>query len=167
LGDAAVAGFLEGLRTSPDAQSSENAQFVAQQLTTARELGNVASEVVHEIHVRVWDGLTPESQMPAKLLQHFDSQLVGDGWESAVRVRDGDAMVRVLLHRDGESIRGILIIAGENDELVLANIIGDLSPDKVQKLTATATTIGVKLGLDKEINRAVDQLKHEMERTGH
>lgn len=167
LGDAAVAGFLEGLMTSPNAESSENAQFVAQQLTTARELGDVVSDMVHEIHLRVWNDLPPDNNLTHEIFAHFDPQLSGSGWESAVRVRDDDEMVRIFVHRSGESLNGVLIIAGEDDELVLANVIGDLSPDKVKQLTSTATKIGVKLGLDKEINRAVEQLKREMDRAGH
>lgn len=165
LGDAAVAGFLEGLMTAPDSQSSENAQFVAEQLTSARELGDVVSEVVHEIHVRAWDKLAPESQLAENLFAHFDTQLPGEGWESAVRVRDGSDMVRVFVHRDGESLSGILIVAGKGNDLMLANVIGDLSPANVQTLIATATKIGVKLGLDKEIHRAVDQMRRELEKS--
>jgi hypothetical protein len=167
LTDAAVAGFLEGLMTSPDAESSENVQFVAQQLTSARELGDVVSEVIHEVHVRIWDKLPADSRHADKLAGHFDAHLAGEGWESAIRVRDGDSMVRILVHRDQDSLNGILIVAGEGNDLVLANIIGDVSPDNVQKLSSTATKIGVKLGLDGKINRALEQMKREIERKAH
>ncbi len=164
LGDAAVAGFLEGLTSSPDSQSSENVQFLAQQLTSARELGDVVSEVVQEIHVRVWDNLPAESQLAERAVAHFDTTLVGAGWEPALRVQERNNLVRAYVHRQGESISGVLFIAGEGNDVVLANVIGDLSPEKVHKLTSTATEIAVTLGLDKEINRAVEQLKREMQR---
>lgn len=167
LGDAAIAGFLDGLMTSPEANSSENAKFVAEQLTSARELGDAVSEVLHEVHVRVWDNLPQDSKLAEQVLEHFDGRLNADGWEPAVRVRDDDDMVRVFVQRSEDSLGGVLVVVADGNDLVVANLVGDLSPEKVQHLTATATKIGVRLGLDKEINRAVEQMRHEIERHGH
>ena len=165
LGDAAVAGFLEGLMTSADAKSSENVEFLAQQLTSARELGDVASDVVQEVHLKVWDKLPAESDLAQQLISHFDGELAGNGWEPALRVQDANALVRAYVHRHEDSLTGVVFIAGEGNDVALANIIGDLSPENVHKVTSTATEIAVKLGLDKEINRGVEQLKREMERS--
>ena len=167
LCDATLAGFLEGLMTSPSAESSENARFVTEQLTSARELGDAVSEVLHEVHVRVWDNLPSESRVAEQVFDHLDTNMSSAGWESAVRVRDGHSTVRVFVQRSENSLNGLLIVAAEGNDLVVTNLIGDLSPEKVQRVSATATKIGVKLGLDKEINRAVEQLRHEIENSGH
>ncbi|MGI9455412.1 MAG: DUF4252 domain-containing protein [Aeoliella sp.] len=162
LGDAAVAGFLEGLTTGSDPSAAENAEFIAQQLTSARELGDVVSEVVHEIHVRVYDGLPDNSQVGQEIAHHYTKALSEQGWESTVKIRSDNEMVRVFVHRSAESVQGVFVILAEGNDLVLANIIGDLSPEKVHQLTASATKIGVKLGLRKEIDKAIGELRREL-----
>lgn len=164
LGDAAIAGFLEGLTTEANAETAESAKFIASQLTSARELSDIASEVIHEVHVRVWDRLPEDGQVIEKAFKHFDAELKGSLWESAFSVREKGESVRVFMQRDGntESIRGVFIIAGDGNDLVLANATGDLSPEKVQRFVSSATKIAMKLGLDKELNKAVAELKREM-----
>lgn len=164
LGDAAIAGILEGLSTSSDSRTDESAKFIAQQLTSARELSDAISQVVHEVHVRVWNDLPKESQIADKAVRHFDATLKEQGWESTLRAREDGKLVRVLVHREGDRLTGVLLIASERDELVVANVIGDLSPENVHRVTKTATTIAMKLGLDKELNKAVEKLKREMAR---
>jgi hypothetical protein len=161
LGNAAVAGFLEGLMNSGEGDSSESAKFVAEQLTSARELGDIASAVVHEIHVRVYDGLPDDGQFVQKITLYYDKQLSEQGWESVVKVNDE---VRVYVHREAEAVQGVFVIAADRNDLVLVNFTGDVSPQNVRQLTATATKIAVKLGLRKEIDKAVGMLRHEIDR---
>lgn len=164
LGDAALAGFLEGLATSPNADTSANIEFVIGQLTSTRELGNVASEVVQEVHVRVWQQLEDENDLATKLIAHFDSTLIDELWQSTLRVRQPNETVCLYVHRQEESVDGVLLVAGKQREVVAINLVGDLSPEKVQRLTATATKIGVNLGLDKELEKAVEKLRSEIGR---
>lgn len=164
LGDAAIAGFLEGLKTDANAQTADSAKFIAGQLTSARELSDIASEAIHEVHVRVWDALPDDRQVIDQALKHFDAELEGTNWEQVLSVRDKNDSVRVYVQRDGEaeSVRGVFVIAGDGNDLVLANATGDLSPDKVQRFVSSATKIAMKLGLDKELNKAVAEIKREM-----
>lgn len=168
MGDAAVAGFLEGLATSSDAESSDNIQFVAEQLTSARELGDVASEVVQEVHIRVWNEEIDAEAVATKMIEQYDEKLPSSGWEPTLRARQNGEMVRIYTLREGESVTGVLVVAGKRSELAVINVVGDLSPDNIQRLVSTATKIGVKLGLDKELNRGIGQLRMEIERKhGH
>ncbi|QDU56052.1 DUF4252 domain-containing protein [Aeoliella mucimassa] len=163
-GDAVVAGLLEGLATSEDPSAKENLQFAAKQITSARELGDVLSEVVREVHIRVWaNGEATEGQAE-QLVAYFDSTLKGEAWEPVLRARDGEEMVRLYVHREEDSVNGIVIVAANGpDEMVALNVVGDLSPDNVQRLVSTATRIGVQLGLDSELSKGIGQLKQEIE----
>jgi len=164
LGDAAIAGFLDGLKTEASSQTADSAKFIAGQLTSARELSDIASEAIHEVHVRVWDSLPNEGQVVERALEHFDTELEGTNWEQVLSVRDKNDSVRVFVQRDSqaESIRGVFVIVGDGNDLVLANATGDLSPDKVQRFVSSATKVAMKLGLDKELNKVVGELKREM-----
>lgn len=164
MGDAAVAGFLEGLSTSPDAESSDNIQFVAKQLTSARELGDVASEVVQEVHIRAWNEEIDGQEVANKLIEQYDATLPSNGWEPTLRARQDGELVRIYTLREGESVTGVLVVAGKRNELAVINVVGDLSPDNIQRLVSTATKIGVQLGLDKEINKGIGKLRMEIER---
>lgn len=164
LGDAAVAGVLEGLSTSPDAETSENLQFAAKQLTSARELGDIASEVIQEVHVRAWNGEIDALAAATQLIDAYDAQLPAAGWEPTLRARQQNEMVRIYTLHEGESLSGVLVVAAQRNELVVVNVVGDLSPQNIQHLASTATRIGVQLGLDKELNKAIGQLREEMER---
>lgn len=164
MGDAAVAGFLDGLSTSPDAASSENLKFVANQLTSARELGDIASEVVQEVHIRVWNEEIDAVEAAAQLIERYDETLPSTGWEPTLRARQNGELVRIYTLREGESITGVCVVAGKRSELVVLNVVGNLSPENIQRFTSAATKIGVKLGLDKELNKAIEQMRMEIER---
>jgi len=60
------------------------------------------------------------------------------GWERIVRVREDDERVWVYLKpsKDFETIQGIVVIAMEDfDEAVFVNIVGDIHPDDIGKLS--------------------------------
>ena len=166
-GDAVLAGFLDGLATSQDAEAKENLRFAAERITSARELGDIASEIVSEVHVRAWKDGDSSSEIGNLLVEHFDGQLTSENWEPVVRARDGGEMVRIYVHRQEESVNGVLVVASGHDGSVALNLVGDLSPQNVQRLVSTATKVGVQLGLDKEISGAVDKIKMEMANKHH
>lgn len=65
----------------------------------------------------------------------FVKDLERKGWEAAVRVRDEEEHVDLLLRSRGSSIAGLMIVvANEEDEAVFVNIVGDIDPSQVARL---------------------------------
>jgi hypothetical protein len=157
IGDAAVAGVAEALRQSAERNGGEGTRMAAEQLAAARQLIELASNVVREVRVRVYGQMPPE-----EIASKFDAQLREGDWENVVRVRDDDASVRVSVLRGEGTIRGIFIVAGERDELVLANVVCDISPENVKKITAAAAEIGLENGLQQILEVQMREMKHRL-----
>jgi hypothetical protein len=149
LGDAAVAGVAESLLQSAEkSDGAEATRLAAEQLAAARQIMQLASEVVHEVRIRVYRGLPDENRKPEALAAQFDDQLRAGNWDNVVQVREDDQSVRVSLLRDEGAVQGIFVIAGHHGkEIVLANVVCDLSPENIKKLSSAATKIGLENGL--------------------
>jgi hypothetical protein len=158
LGDAAAAGAAETLLKAAGAED-EGTRLAADQLAAARQILRLASEVVREVRVRVYENLPEDSFQSDKLMSDFDSQLRGGNWENIVRVRDGEDNVRVSLLRSEGAVRGAFIVVADGSDLVLANVVGDISPDNVKKLTSAAAQIGLENGLQPMIEVKMRELK--------
>jgi hypothetical protein len=151
IGDAAIAGVVDALSKSPSTGDTAKAtEIAAKQAEAARQIIQLARNVVREVHVRVYEDL-PEGAEVQAIHKAFEEQLRAGKWETLARVRERDAMVRVAAVRDSGAVRGIFVTATENGKLVLANLVCDVSPDNVQKLTSAATKIGLENGLAKAI----------------
>jgi hypothetical protein len=148
IGDAALAGVAEALQKSPNKGDAAKAtQMAAQQAEALRQIIQLAGDVVQEVHVRVYED-APEG---LDIYKPLDEQLRAGKWETLARVRKQDEVVRVSAIRDSGAVRGIFVMATDGGELVLANLVCDVSPDNVQKLTSAATKIGLENGLAKQI----------------
>jgi hypothetical protein len=163
LGDAAVAGVAESLLKSADGnKSAEGTRLAAEQLAAARQIMQLASEVVREVRVRVYENLPEGAVEPDQLMSHFDEQLRTGNWENVVRVRDDNDQVRVSLLRSDGAIRGALIVVADGSDLVLANVVADVSPENVKKLTSAAARIGLENGLQQVIEAKMRELPHRL-----
>jgi hypothetical protein len=60
-------------------------------------------------------------ETPARLQEMLD-----DGWEMAVRVREDDEMVWLLYRIDGDSVREMFVVVMGDEELVLVRVKGHL-----------------------------------------
>ncbi|MDH5627520.1 MAG: DUF4252 domain-containing protein, partial [Candidatus Krumholzibacteria bacterium] len=60
-------------------------------------------------------------ETPARL-----QEMIDDGWEMAVRVRDEDEMVWLLYRIDGDSVREMFVVVMDDEELVLVRVKGHL-----------------------------------------
>jgi hypothetical protein len=70
----------------------------------------------------------------AQLLR-AEKSLVGRGWERITKIQDSGANVSVLVLSDEEKIDGLVVlVAGEDGELVCANIAGDVDLAAIAKL---------------------------------
>jgi hypothetical protein len=163
IGEAAAAGVAESLLKSAEGNAAaEGTRLAAQQIAAAREIIKLAREVVREVRVRVYANRGPDAGTAGRfetLSAQFDNQLTSGNWETVARVRQGDENARLAVLRQEGAIRGALIIAGNGRELVLANIVADVSQENVKKLTAAAATIGLENGLQQAIEREMRQLR--------
>ena len=157
LGDAAIAGVAESLMQSLDSQGdSPELRLAAEQLEAARQIMQLASEVVQEVRIRVHQEIPDQLEQIEALNSHFGTQLTG--WDNVVRAREEAESVRVSVLRSDGAIRGLFVVAGGDDGIVLANIVCDISPDNVKKLTAAATKIGLENGLRQELEAQMKAL---------
>ena len=157
LGDAAIEGIVQSLTQPSDAQSSEATELAAGQLAAAREIVQVAKEVVREVHVRVYEDTVDEKKTAVDLASRFDEQLHSGQWDNVVKVRDGGDSAHVSLLRVEGAVLGVFVVVADGNDVVLANVVCDISPENIKNLTAAATKIGLENGLREEIER---KLKH-------
>ena len=65
----------------------------------------------------------------------FTRDLEKKGWEPAVRVRDEEEQVDLLMRSNGNAIAGLMIVVANGDkEAVFVNIVGDIDPSQVARL---------------------------------
>jgi len=163
IGDAAVAGVAETLLESAEQnRGAEGTRLAAEQLAAARQIMQLAADVVREVRVRVYSDLPKGSVDPAQLAGKFDDQLRDGDWDNVVRVREDDTSVRVSLLRESGAIRGVFVVAAEEDEFVLANVVCDVSPENAKKLTSAAAKIGLENGLQQVIEMKMREMKHRL-----
>jgi hypothetical protein len=163
IGDAAVAGVAETLLQSSERNNgAEGTRMAAQQLAAARQVMQLAADVVREVRVRVYSDLPEGGARPESVTSKFDEQLRGGAWDNVVRIREDDNNVRVSVLRDNGAVRGIFVIVAENDELVLANVVCDVSPENAKKLTTAAARIGLENGLGQMIEMKMREVRHRL-----
>jgi hypothetical protein len=160
IGDAALAGVVEALTQSPQGQEgSEAIKQAAAQAAATRELVGIAKDAIHDIRVRIYEGLEQPSEEKDGVIAHYDEKLSQGGWESTVRIQDGDDKVRVSAVRANGAIKGLFIVAGDGNDLVLVNVTCDLSPENAKKLTTAAVKSGLQAGLEKHLEHALKHMK--------
>jgi hypothetical protein len=162
IGDAAIAGVAESFSQSAEgSQGAEGTKMAAEQLAAARQMIQLASKVVQEARVRVYEDFGGESTNAEELISQFDDQLKTGNWEKLVRVRDGDENVQVSALRAGGAIRGVFIIVADGNDLVLVNAVCDVSPERVKQLTAAAAKIGLENGLQPMIEAKMKEMHRQ------
>lgn len=157
LFDAAIAGVLQSLVESNQANASEVTELAAERLAAGRELFLLAKDVVHEVRVRAYDGNLGDELAKTDISSKFAKQLTDEKWDKVLKFRDGGESVQVAVKRVEGSVLGIFIVASEGNDLVLVNVVCDASPEKIKKLTAAATKIGLENGLREVLER---ELRH-------
>jgi hypothetical protein len=160
IGDAALAGIADALSNSPQAkEGSQAVQLAAEKAASVREFVAIAKNVVKSVRVRAYEDLENAKEAQGNVTVHYDQQLNSGGWENAIRAQDGDKIVQVAAIRADGSIRGLFVIASEGNNLVLANVICDISPENARQLTSAAVKAGLEAGLDKHLEEAMKHVK--------
>lgn len=143
ISDAAIAGVAETLLKSGEGEEGKSKQLTAEQLDAVRKIVELGGKFVREVRVRAYESLPDGINDVDSMLKPFDGQLKVGKWETVVRVRSDEDMVRVaMLQKDG-AIRGIFVAVTDGEGIAVANIVCDISPDRVKPLTAAAARIGM------------------------
>lgn len=152
---AAVDGAAEGIRESGQGDAVRQSTEI---MGALREVLGLTGEVVKEVRLRVYEGMEDSSTL-ASMQKYYQEKLDDGSWDNVVKVRDGDENVAVCVHREGSAIRGVFVMVGERDEMVLANVVCELTPDKIKQLTSKATKIGMRFGLGDAIEEMMREIQ--------
>jgi len=75
-------------------------------------------------------------------LNHAASRLEADGWQSIVKIREHDENIRLLVRDNGETIEGLTVLIGDGtDEVVLVNIVGEIDPEALGRLSGVLSGV--------------------------
>ena len=156
IGQGAIGGISEALVESSSGQGDTAVRQSAEHLQAVNQIVAALTGVVHEVRVRVYDDLPPAAQATrGSMIAHYQDKLRSSDWESVVRVRDDDSNVNVCVVRDANAIRGVFVMVAGDEDLVMANLVCELTPEKVHQVSNQATKIGLKVGLEKAIQDAM------------
>jgi len=157
LGDAAIAGVAEALlkaQTSDEATKAD-VKLATDQLAAIRTIIGSIQGALGEVHVRVYR----EDIDADAVAGHYASKLDGSAWAKIANVRDGEKCASVFLMREEGAIRGAFVVATEGRELVLVNVLCDISPDRVKQITQQATSMGLELGGDEVLREIAEEIR--------
>jgi hypothetical protein len=145
LGDAAIA----------------DVKLAAEQLAAIRSIVGSIQGVLGEVRVRVY--ADTEGMNVGGLVAHYSDKLEGSAWTKIVQAREDDAIASVFVMRDSGAIRGVFVIATEGRELVLANVLCDVSPERIKEITRQATSIGLELGGEDALRGMLNEIRGRRE----
>lgn len=159
IGDAAIAGAAEAVlnATHNGEGAHKQVHLAAEQLEAARQIMQIFGNVVREVRVRAYESLPEGTDDATSLFKPFEGQLKSAKWETIVRVRQDEQVARVSVLRSGGAIRGIFVTASDGDAVVLANVVCELSPENVKKLSAAATKIGLEANFQPKFELKMSQ----------
>ncbi len=148
IGDAAVAGVTDAVTNYAGTnKGSEGLRLTAEKLTAVHQIVQTLGHVVREIHVRAYKDLPDQSGLTEKLLSHYDEKIHVGNWENVVRAQEKGNVVRVAVARGDGAIQGIFVIVANGHDVVLSNLVCDLSPENAKTLTSVAAKTGLEAGL--------------------
>jgi hypothetical protein len=159
VGTAAIQGVAEALVESSQGSADGAVQQSAEHLQAVHEIFQVASNVIREVRIRVYEDLSEQStDERGSMIEHYESRLNAGNWDSVIRVHQGGSTVLVRALEREQAIHGLFVLVSEGDNLVLANVVCELTPEKVKQVTSQATKIGMKFGLEEFLKDAVDAI---------
>ena len=96
-----------------------------------------ALDGVTNLRVRVYEGIDAEIPDVMKFVNETTTKLEGDGWNSIVRVNDGDEQVRVYVKPGANAtIAGITVMVTDGGgEAVFINVAGMIQPEQLGRIT--------------------------------
>jgi hypothetical protein len=163
IGQAALNGVAEAIVESDQENPAPEIAQSAEHLRAVNQMVSELTSAVHEVRVRVYDNLSDvAADTRAGMIRHYSEQLGNSSWDSIVRVNDHGSLVNVNVLRSEGAIRGIFVLVSEQDHLVMANIVCELTSERIKQVAHGATLIGMKFGLDKAIQQAMAEVERDL-----
>jgi Domain of unknown function (DUF4252) len=160
IGNAAVAGVTEALANYAGTnKGTEGTRLAAEKVTAVHQIVQTLGQVVREVHVRAYEGLPDQTGLTDKLLSHYDERVHAGNWENVIRVQERGNTVRVAVARAEGGIRGLFVIVVDGHNVVMSNLVCDVSPDNTKKLTAIAAKTGLDAGLGQMLEAKMRKFK--------
>ena len=161
--NAALTGVAEALNEHQG--GNEAVELTANQIAAAKRVIGLATDSINGVRVRVYEQLDPA--VANHLLASHNSTLAAEGWEQVVEVNDKKERVRIALRNQEGAVRGVRVLVLGGSETVSLEADCDLSPERVQELTRTATQIGFELGLEEALEEVVREVHKEIRKEIH
>lgn len=120
--------------------------FASQFLTDEDPNQAAAKDLVgglQAINVRVFEFDKANSFSSADM-DGIRAQLKGPGWSKMVEAREGDELAEVYMFAKGKQMGGMTVIAGEQRQLVVVNIVGPID-------LKTLGSLAGKFGIPKDV----------------
>jgi hypothetical protein len=159
IGDALVAGVSDALAKAAGTKpGSDGTRFAAEQVKAAREIVQTVQQVVHGVRVRAYKS---EGDSPAgvdKLLAHYSEKLQSENWETILKAHERNQTLTVSAIRDAGSIKGVFVAGTDSRDTLLINVICDVSPENVKKLSNAAVSSGLQAGLGKVLEDKLSKM---------
>jgi hypothetical protein len=137
-------GQIPGLTKEPTVQIDLNEAMIklfAGAATGQDAQAAAALSGITNLRVRVYEDLTAEIPDVMKFVNETTTRLEGDGWNSIVRVNDGDEQVRIYVKPGANStIAGLTVMVtdsggdGGSGEAVFINVAGVIQPAQLGAL---------------------------------
>ncbi len=91
---------------------------------------------IEGIYVRVYTDSLLTRPTDLRNIDALADRLSSQGWQTVVRVRDGEDNVNIQLKtRDDDAILGLFVMANDSDgERVFVNIVGDIRPEEITRI---------------------------------
>jgi hypothetical protein len=148
IGDAAVAGVADALAKAAGAkQGAEGTRFAADQVKAAEQIVATLKEVVRGVRVRVYNGQGDQTAEMEKLIGHYNDKLKAENWETILKAHERNQTVTVSAIRGAGGIKGVFVAATDGHGTALVNVVCDISPENVKKLSTVAMNSGLQAGL--------------------
>lgn len=110
-------------------------QFVAQMDTEGDQEGKQLLSKLDAVRVEVYK-MNSDSGPAVSMLEKMSKELQSHDWEPVVTVTDEGDHVRIFVKLNKDTIGGLVVMAvDKKDEAVFINIIGDIDPAQVGKVT--------------------------------
>jgi len=145
IGEAAVAGVVEGLAQSSTANGGEDeAKATAEGLAAVQHVVQLVGKFVQGARVHGYELDGDKADDAKKLEAYYTKKLRTQSWQTIFRVRDGDETYAVSTLRSAGAIKGLFIFCSDGSDVYLLNIVCDISPENVKELTSAAAKMGIK-----------------------
>lgn len=77
---------------------------------------------------------TPNREKVRALVEKTENRLQAKGWERLAFVQEKDELIRVLMLVSGEKVQGLVVFVVGADEIVFANVAGDIDMNRLGAL---------------------------------